>query len=71
MPIYWVAANAPGIARGLSQATQQNIAAALAAAGWLIAAGIALWQGSDSPSLPDGVELEFCAPQDPPEYYFY
>jgi hypothetical protein len=69
MPIYWVAAGA-GVARW-TQSQQQNIAAALAAAGWLIAAGIAYWNEMSGPQLPDGVELEFCAPPDPPEYYFY
>lgn len=70
MPIYWVAAGASGAAR-LSQNSQQNLAAALAAAGWLIAAGIAWWESQDGPSLPDGVELEFCSAEDPPVTYFW
>lgn len=68
MPIYWVAAGATGVAR-YTQSQQQNIAAALAALGWLIAAGIAWWESQDQPQLPEGVELKFCSePQEPPEW---
>lgn len=47
MPIYWTAAARAGTA--LSQNAQQDLAAALAFAGWVIAAGIAWWNGSDEP----------------------
>jgi hypothetical protein len=68
MPIYWVAPAVAGAARW-TQSQQQNIAAALAAAGWFIAAGIAWWNSEGPPQLPEGVALEFCAePQEPPEW---
>lgn len=59
MPIYWVAQTAPGVAR-FTQQQSQNMAAALAAAGWFIAGAIGYWLGDDEPSLPEGVALEYC-----------
>jgi hypothetical protein len=49
MPLYWVAAELAGEAEPLTQQAQQNIAAALAAAGWVISAGLAWWYGSGEP----------------------
>lgn len=63
MPIYWVPMAAAGAAR-FTQQQQQNLAAALAAVGWAIAAGIAWWNSTDPPELPEGVALEYCIPED-------
>jgi hypothetical protein len=58
MPLYWVAAEVAGEA-AMTQATQQTIAAALAAAGWVIAAGIAWWYGSQEPQAAVSVSIEW------------
>lgn len=59
MPIYWVAAQAAGEAEALSVQAQLNLAAGLAAAGWVIAAGIAWWYGSDQPKATVDVSYTF------------
>lgn len=63
MPLYWVAAEAAGEAAAISQQAQQNIVAALAAAGWVISAGIAWWYGSSEPSA--GVDVSYSFDPDP------
>lgn len=57
MPIYWTAAARAGSA--MSQQSQQLLAAGLAAAGWVLAAGIAWWQGDGEPNNPGDVNLSW------------
>lgn len=62
MPLYWVAQNGQQVGQAISQEGQQFIAAGLAAAGWIIAAGAAWWYGSSgsSPSFPPNMYFSFC-----------
>lgn len=48
MPIIWVAGGYSGVAAGTYSSL--NVAAALAAAAWVIAAGVAYWFGDDEPT---------------------
>ena len=57
MPLYWAAQATSGTA--LSVQAQYEIAAALTLAGWAIAAGIAWWNGSNDPRIPEGMRVQW------------
>ena len=59
MPLYWVAAARAGQAAAMTQAAQQNLMAGLAAASWIIGAGIAYWFGDDQPRAIVDVSIDF------------
>lgn len=61
MPILWVAAEdvTQIINSGEAQAIihDLNIGAALSAAGWVISAGIAIWQQAGTPAIVTGIQF--------------
>jgi hypothetical protein len=59
MPIYWVGAQLAGEAAPMAQQTVAEICAGLAAASWIIGAGIAYWFGPDEPKAVVDVSLNF------------
>jgi hypothetical protein len=63
VPIVWVAGEvvaAQGEAAALIAG--YNVAAGLAAAGWLLAGGIAYWMSHSEPARPDWMYLWYCSP---------